>query len=145
MGALASASIQQPLVGRRKNQPWQDRAFALVPGNTPATTFVMSGILLVYGQPAHVLIDSDFIHSFVSYLFGHYLHTSLVPLEYVLSVSLPSGDTMLCDRVYNSYEIYVNDVPMFVNLVPLEMHDFDVILEMNWLSVCCALIDCELK
>ena len=60
-------------------------------------------------------------------------------------MSLPSRDTILCDRVYNSCEIHVNDVPKFINLVPLEMHGFDVIIRMDWLSFYCALIDCELK
>ena len=52
---------------------------------------------------------------------------------------------MLRDRVYNAYEICVNDVPLFVNLIPLEMHDFNVILGIDWLSSYCAHIDCELK
>ncbi|GFZ19727.1 hypothetical protein Acr_28g0004320 [Actinidia rufa] len=69
----------------------------------------------------------------------------LVPLEYELSVSLPSGDTMICDRIYSSCEIRVNNVPMYVDLIPLEMHGFDVILGMDWLSSYRALIDCELK
>ena len=52
---------------------------------------------------------------------------------------------MMCNRVYNSYDILVNDVLMFVNLIPLEMHGFDVILGMDWLSFHCALIYCELN
>ncbi|GFY96673.1 hypothetical protein Acr_11g0009790 [Actinidia rufa] len=102
--------VQQLPSERRNNQPRQGRAFALTPGNTPATNSVVS-----------------------------------VLLEYELSVSLPSGDTMLCDRVYNSCEICVNDVPLFVDLILLEMHGFDIILGMDWLSSYCTLIDCELK
>ncbi|GFZ10834.1 hypothetical protein Acr_22g0002320 [Actinidia rufa] len=41
-GISASASIQQPPAEKRNNQPRQGRAFALVPGNTPATTSVVS-------------------------------------------------------------------------------------------------------
>ena len=41
----------------------------------------MLGILLICGQPAHVLIDSSFTHSFMSYLFAQYLHTSPIPLD----------------------------------------------------------------
>ena len=52
---------------------------------------------------------------------------------------------MSCDRVYHCCEILVNDVPLYANLIPLEMHDFDVILGMDWLSSYHALIDCELK
>ncbi|GFY97645.1 hypothetical protein Acr_12g0001860 [Actinidia rufa] len=69
--------------------------------------------------------------------------------QYLLNMSYqyrcPSGDSMLCDRVYSSCEIRVNDVPMYVNLILLEMHGFDVILGMDWLSSYRALIDCELK
>ncbi|GFS36588.1 hypothetical protein Acr_00g0046820 [Actinidia rufa] len=108
-GTSASASVQQPLTERGNNQPRQGRAFALVPGNTPATTSVVSGILPICGQPAHILMDSGSTHSFVSHSFEHYLTTSPVSLEYELSVSLPSGDSMLCDRVYSSCEIRVND------------------------------------
>ena len=144
-GTSASALVPQPPARRRNNQPRQGRAFALMPGNTPATTSVVSGILPICGQPAHVLIDSGSTHSFVSYPFEQYLNTSPVPLEYELSVSLPSGDTMLCDRIYYACEILVNDVPLFVDLIPLEMHGFDVILGMDWLSSYHALIDCELK
>ena len=144
-GTSASASMQQPPAERRNNQPRQGRAFALVPGNTPATTSVVSGILPICGQPAHILMDSGSTHSFVSNSFEYYLTTSPIPLEYELLVSLPSGDSMLCDRVYNSCEIRVNDVSLYVNLIPLEMHGFDVILGMDWLSSYRALIDCELK
>ena len=105
----------------------------------------MSGILPICGQPARILMDSGSTHSFVSNSFEYYLTTSPVPLEYELLVSLPSGDSMLCDRVYNSCEIRVNDVSLYVNLIPLEMHSFDVILGMDWLSSYRALIDCKLK
>ncbi|GFY90868.1 hypothetical protein Acr_07g0010640 [Actinidia rufa] len=94
----------QPPIERRNNQLRQGRAFALVLGNTPATNSVVSGILPICDQLAHVLMDSG---------------------------TLPSGDSMLCNRVYNSGEIHVNDVPMYVDLILLEMHGFDVILEMD--------------
>ena len=34
---------------------------------------------------------------------------------------------------------------MFVNLIPLKIHRFDVILGMDWLSFHRVLIDCKLK
>ncbi|GFS34404.1 hypothetical protein Acr_00g0033860 [Actinidia rufa] len=45
VGTSASASVQQPPTERRNNQLRQGRAFALVPGNTPATTSVVSGLI----------------------------------------------------------------------------------------------------
>ena len=90
-------------------------------------------------------MDSSSTHSFVSYLFEHYLHTIPVPFEYELSVSLPLGDSMSCDRVYHSCEILVNNVSLYVDIIPLEMRGFDIILGMDWLSSYRALIDSELK
>ncbi|GFY87165.1 hypothetical protein Acr_05g0008040 [Actinidia rufa] len=46
-GTSASASVQQPPTERGNNQPRQGRAFALVPGSTPATTSVVSAISIV--------------------------------------------------------------------------------------------------
>ncbi|GFZ14712.1 hypothetical protein Acr_24g0009020 [Actinidia rufa] len=43
-GTSASASVQQPPTERGNNQPRQGRAFALVPGNTPATTSLVSAL-----------------------------------------------------------------------------------------------------
>ncbi|GFZ09165.1 hypothetical protein Acr_20g0009730 [Actinidia rufa] len=59
-GTSASASVQQPPTERRNNQPRQGRAFALVPGNTPATTSVVSGILPICSQPAHYLLNTNY-------------------------------------------------------------------------------------
>ena len=74
-----SASVQQPPTKKRDNQPRQGRAFALVSGNIPATYSIVSGILLICGQLAHVLIDSSSIYSFVLYLFSQYLYVPGTP------------------------------------------------------------------
>ncbi|GFZ03498.1 hypothetical protein Acr_16g0001220 [Actinidia rufa] len=65
---------------------------------------------------------------------------SVVNLHAFLWIQVPR-----IHSVYNSCEIRVNDVSLYVNLIPLEMHGFDVILGMDWLSFYRALIDCELK
>ncbi|GFS31892.1 hypothetical protein Acr_00g0019790 [Actinidia rufa] len=59
-GTSASALVQQPPAERRNNQPRQGRAFALVPGNTPATTSVVLGILPICSQPAHYLLNTNY-------------------------------------------------------------------------------------
>ncbi|GFY95476.1 hypothetical protein Acr_10g0008610 [Actinidia rufa] len=76
-GTSASASIKQPPAERRNNQPRQGRAFALVPGNTPATTSVVSGILPICGQPAHILMDSGLIFEGVGIVPPPYLISSM--------------------------------------------------------------------
>ncbi|KAG5564384.1 hypothetical protein RHGRI_000544 [Rhododendron griersonianum] len=112
----------------RNDQMRQGRVFALVPGNVPASNYVVSGTMLICGRPAHVLIDSGSTHSFVSYRFASCLSTPLEPLGYMLCVSTPSGISMSSTSTYKLCDIMVGGVTMFVDLIPLDIRDFDVIL-----------------
>ena len=47
--------------------------------------------------------------------------------------------------VFKGCEILVEDVILKENLIPLEMHDFDVILDMDWLSTHRSSMDCFTK
>ncbi|GFY95688.1 hypothetical protein Acr_10g0010730 [Actinidia rufa] len=67
-GTSASASVQQPPTERGNNQPRQGRTFALVPGNTPATTSVVSGILPICGQACTHSYGFRF-HAFIRFTF----------------------------------------------------------------------------
>ncbi|XP_028105304.1 uncharacterized protein LOC114304346 [Camellia sinensis] len=63
------------------------------------------------------------------------------PLNYVLCVSLPSGDYMLCASIYPACELLLGDIPLCTNLMPLDMIHFDIILGMDWLAKYYATID----
>ncbi|KAL5546780.1 hypothetical protein UlMin_006467 [Ulmus minor] len=58
---------------------------------------------------------------------------------------LPSGAVMLSNKWLRDMPIIVDDRELNVNLVVLEMHDYDVILGMDWLSKYNAKIDCHKK
>ena len=47
--------------------------------------------------------------------------------------------------VFHSCVVNVNGVSMLANLMLLEMTDFDVILGMDWLVSCQAIVDCHAK
>lgn len=63
----------------------------------------------------------------------------------MLCVSLPSGGLMLCTSIYPACEILIRDATLYVNLLPLEMGHFDIILGMGWLTKYYVTIDCVLK
>ena len=46
-------------------------------------------------------------------------------------------------RVYKDCPIVVCGKTMYANLVELPMHDFDVILGIDWLHSCYACLDCR--
>ncbi|KAL7181479.1 hypothetical protein ACSBR1_040385 [Camellia fascicularis] len=69
----------------------QRRVFALVPGDVQNTESMVSGISSICAQNAYVLIDSGSTQSFGSHAFSQKLIKPLEPMNYLLSVSTPSG------------------------------------------------------
>ena len=106
---------------------------------------MVSSTLSINGQPAHVLLDSGSIHSSVSKTFAPHLNRTMEPLNYVLCVSLPSGDYMLCASMYPACKLLLVDISLCANLMPLGMVHFDIISGMDWLTKYHATIDCVSK
>ncbi|XP_068344159.1 uncharacterized protein [Pyrus communis] len=55
---------------------------------------------------------------------------------------MPRGERCIVDRVYPGCPVIVEDVVMPVDLIPLDIVDFDVILGTDWLHFNRANIDC---
>ena len=60
-------------------------------------------------------------------------------------VSLPTGDSLIVDRVYMGCRVIIEGHEFMANLVLLDIQEFDVILGMDWLSRHHATIDCFRK
>uniref|UniRef100_A0A2N9EJD6 Reverse transcriptase domain-containing protein n=1 Tax=Fagus sylvatica TaxID=28930 RepID=A0A2N9EJD6_FAGSY len=101
-----------------------------------------SGILPLFSTPARVLFYPGSTHSFISCGFVRNIDRSPKPLEYELSVSTPLGDTLMSNLVLKSCMFCIEGRELSADLVLLGMHDFDVILGMNWLATYHASVDC---
>ncbi|KAL5575240.1 hypothetical protein UlMin_016939 [Ulmus minor] len=93
---------------------------------------VVAGQLSIAGTPAYALIDSGATHSFASPMFVEKIGRLTDRLEEIFSTLLPSGATLLSDS-------WLQATPVIID----EMHDYDVILGMDWLSKYNAKIDCK--
>ena len=60
-------------------------------------------------------------------------------------ISTPLGEVVVIDVVYKGIEISIDGLELGVDLIPLELQDFEVILGMDWLSVYRAQMDCFVK
>ncbi|XP_070025266.1 uncharacterized protein [Nicotiana sylvestris] len=60
-------------------------------------------------------------------------------------VSTPVGDSIVVDRVHRSCIAVIGGLQTYVDLLLLDMVDFDVILGMDWLSPYHAILDCHAK
>ncbi|KAL5837100.1 hypothetical protein ACOSQ3_014269 [Xanthoceras sorbifolium] len=63
----------------------------------------------------------------------------------IIAVSFPTGDTVLVDKVYRGSRVIIEGREFLADLVVLDIQDFDVILEMDWLSRHHATVDCFRK
>ncbi|KAL4022780.1 hypothetical protein IC575_016525 [Cucumis melo] len=94
------------------------------------------------GHYALVLFDFCSSHFFISSAFMLHARLEVEPLYHVLSVSTSSGENMLSKEKVKACQIEIAGHVIEVTLLVLDMHDFDVILGMDWLAANHASIDC---
>ena len=98
---------------------------------TQANSNTMTSTMFAFGIPAQVLFDFGSNRSFVSSAFALHTDHELAPLKNKLVVTTFLGEQILHNFVFKGCEILVDGVVLKVNLISLEIHDFDVILGMN--------------
>ncbi|XP_070056947.1 uncharacterized protein [Nicotiana tomentosiformis] len=103
------------------------------PGRTEvvASDAVIIGIVLVCHTDASVLFDLGSTYSYVSSYFASYLDMSSNSLDTPIYVSSPIGDSLVADSVYRSCLGDIGGYETRVDLLLLNMVNFDVILGMN--------------
>ncbi|XP_074328102.1 uncharacterized protein LOC141666014 [Apium graveolens] len=121
------------------------RVFVLTANQASANSGTVSGTLLIGRRDAYVLFDTGSTHSVVSLSFVHHLGVAPSLLYPHMSIATPMGNSVIISDIYPKCPIVVEDRNYKVNLLPMEMHDFDIILGMDWLSEHRATIDCQGK
>ena len=111
----------------------------------PDTPEVLVGIFSLYDIEMHVLIDPSSTHSYVctEHLFDKM--PSVEQLQYDMHVTSPLGHSVKVNRVYKNCLLLIHDKELFVDLIALPFHEFDLILGMDWLSKHQAIIECDKK
>ena len=106
---------------------------------------VVTGIISILDHDAYTLVDPGATHSFSSKPFLDHFQIETQPLEVRMRVSLPAGDSLLADRVVRDSRVLIEGQEFPADLVALGMRDFDVVLDMDWLSRHRATLGCYKK
>ncbi|XP_070025058.1 uncharacterized protein [Nicotiana sylvestris] len=149
-GAQTARDGGQPAAGHHRDMVQgggaQPRCYAL-PARSEAESSdaVITGIILVCDREASMLYDPGSTYSYVSSYFAPYLVLPSDPLSIPVYVSTPVGDSIMVDRVHYSCIMVIGGLETRVDLLLLDMVDFDVILGIDWLSPYHAILDCHAK
>ena len=102
-------------------------------------------MILVFDRDAHILIDPGATHSFISMGFISNVNVESQPIDCSIVVSLLTWDSRLAESVYMDSRVIIGGKELLENLILLDIHDFDVILGIDWLSIHHATVDCYRK
>ncbi|KAI3720763.1 hypothetical protein L2E82_31756 [Cichorium intybus] len=132
---------------QKKTEPQKvkTRAFQITREEARETHNVVSGILLINLTPAYVLFDSGSTYSFVSHEFGARLRVPLELLDMIFEVEMADGKFFEVQHMYRDCELDINGKKFRLNLFPIGIKSFNMIIGMDWLGANDPKIACGQK
>ena len=107
-----------------------------------ATSDVVRGTLRIHTLFARALIDPGSTYSFVFISFAGLFGMPIDNMNFDLFVATPLGDSVVLNKIIRDCCVMIGYKEMTVDLVLLDLQDFDVILGMDWLASYHASVDC---
>ncbi|GJY07503.1 putative reverse transcriptase domain-containing protein [Tanacetum coccineum] len=132
----------------RGNQAGNDKAPAKVyaVGTAGANIDnVVAGTFLLNNRYAYILFDTGADRSFVSTTFSTLLDIVPNTLDHGYNVELADGRIIGVNTILMGCTLNFWNHPFNINLMPVKIGSFDVIIGMDWLSKYSAVIDCAKK
>ena len=105
----------------------------------------MSGIIPINTIDTYLLFDSGATCSFVPYEFAQCLSLPCEQLNYPLNVEVANKEIIYVKYVYMNFCVEIRGHKFLVDLILIQLGEFDIILGMDWLSNQEAMIDCHRK
>ncbi|GJY48280.1 putative reverse transcriptase domain-containing protein [Tanacetum coccineum] len=135
--------------GNRGNQHGNDNAptKVYVVGNvgTNPDSNVVTGTFLLNDRYASILFDTGADRSFVSTTFSSIIDITPTTLDHYYDVELADGKIIRINTIIRGCTLNLLNHPFNINLMPVELGSFDVIVGMDWLAKYHAVIDCAEK
>ncbi|GJU29123.1 putative reverse transcriptase domain-containing protein [Tanacetum coccineum] len=113
------------------------------PGNPDAN--VVMGTFLLNNHYASILFDTGADISVISTAFSSLINITPTPLENFYDVELADGKLVGIDTIIRGCTLNFLVHPFNLDLMPIELGSFDVIIGMDWLRRCHAVIMCDEK
>ncbi|GJT00720.1 putative reverse transcriptase domain-containing protein [Tanacetum coccineum] len=106
---------------------------------------VVTGTSLLNNHYASILFDTGADRSFISTAFSSLIDISPTPLENSYDVELADGKIVGIDTIIRGCTLNFLNHPFNIDLMPVKLGSFDVIIGMDWLRKYHAVIVCDEK
>ncbi|GJU93365.1 putative reverse transcriptase domain-containing protein [Tanacetum coccineum] len=119
--------------GNNGNQA-RGRAFALGTNEALQDPNIMTSMFSLNDQYATVLFDYGADYSFVSTKFMPLINAQPSDLNFSYVIEMANGENEETNKIVHECTLVLENVPFSIDLLPIELGSFDVIVCMDWLS-----------
>ncbi|GJW57230.1 putative reverse transcriptase domain-containing protein [Tanacetum coccineum] len=106
---------------------------------------VVTGTFLLNNHYPSILFDTGADRSFISTAFSSLIDIALTPLENSYDIKLANGKIVGIDTIIRGCTLNFLNHPFNIDLMPVELGSFDIIIGMDWLRKYHAVIVCDEK
>nr|GEW12695.1 hypothetical protein [Tanacetum cinerariifolium] len=106
---------------------------------------VVTGTFLLNNRYSSILFDTDADRSFMSTAFSSLIDIVPTPLRSSYDVELADGKIVRVDTIMRGCTLNFLNHPFNIDLMPVELGSFEVIIGIDWLRMCHAVIVCDEK
>ncbi|GKC17031.1 putative reverse transcriptase domain-containing protein, partial [Tanacetum coccineum] len=118
------------------------KVYAVGQAGTNSDANTVTGMFLLNNSYASILFDTGADRSFVSTAFSSQINIAPIALDYDYAVELADGRIVGINTIIRGCTLNFLDHPFNINLMPVEMGSFEVIIGIDWLSKYQAIIVC---
>ncbi|GKC78057.1 putative reverse transcriptase domain-containing protein [Tanacetum coccineum] len=130
---------------QRRNGSAPAKVYMVGNAGTNPDSNVVTGMFLLNNHYASILFYTGADRSFVSTTFSSQIDITPTTLDHYYDVELANGKIIRINTIIQGCMLNFLDHPFNINLMPVELGSFDVIVGMEWLAKYHAVIDCAEK
>ncbi|GJY55186.1 putative reverse transcriptase domain-containing protein [Tanacetum coccineum] len=127
------------------NNNAQGRAYMLRDMNAHQDPNVVTGMFLLNQHLVRVLFDSGADKSFVSISLASMLNIPPITIDTFYNIEMADGNLVSTNTVIQGAILTLLNQPFKIDLMPIKLGSFDVVIGMDWLSKYHARIICDEK
>ncbi|GJS44231.1 putative reverse transcriptase domain-containing protein [Tanacetum coccineum] len=127
------------------NNNAQGRAYMLRDRNAHQDSNIVTGMFLLNQHLTRVLFDSRADKSFVSISLASMLNTTPITIDTFYNIEMADGNLVSTNTVIQGCTLTLLNQPFEINLMPIKIGSFDVVIGMDYLSKYHVRIICDEK